>query len=95
MAWGAWAPFACAPQECIQFEYPTLGEKFRERDNGTNTSDNPGFAHAKEWLLSQIRLSDFILAQESDMVWVYREEGTWVFRVRRRIADDLQVFEFL
>ena len=55
------------------------------------TASNPGLDAVKTALLAQFRADEFLLAQESDMVWVYREAG-WVFRVRRRMANDLQVF---
>ena len=41
-------------------------------------------------MLDQIRAAKNILAQESDMVWIYRD-GEWIFRVRRRLGDELKV----
>ena len=71
-------------------EYPEIGEIFRRHDDGSNVASNIGLIAVKSALLDQIRKAKNILAQESDMVWVYRD-GEWIFRVRRRLGDELKV----
>jgi len=72
-------------------ETPDIGVLFRRDDNGTNTDSNPGFKSVKDALLAQFHANQDILAQESDMIW-YLRDGSWIFRVRRRMENNLQVF---
>ena len=69
-------------------EFPEIGVLFRDEDNGTNLDSNPGLIAVKNGLLKSIQDNDELMAQESDMVWWYRD-GTWIFRVRRRMANEL------
>ena len=54
-------------------EYPEIGEIFRRHDDRSNTPANMGLIAVKSSMLDQIRKAKNLLAQESDMVWVYRD----------------------
>ena len=50
-----------------------------------------GFIAVKSLMLDEIKKNNNVLAQESDMVWLYDKDGQWVFRVRRKVGNELQV----
>ena len=54
-------------------EYQDIGEVFRRHDDGGNTAANMGLIAVKSYMLDQICAAKNILAQESDMVWIYRD----------------------
>ena len=73
-------------------ESPEIGAWFRAYDNGRNDLEPPGLLNVKRQLRAQFQEDDDLLAQESDRTWGYREGGVWVFRVRRRVGNELAVF---
>ena len=56
-------------------EHPHIGEWFRAYDNGRNDIENPGFLNVKRRSRALFEQNNDLLAQESDMVWWYREGG--------------------